>query len=75
MIPLPPLDGGRVAVGLLPDALAFPLARSERYGMLDPVALCSSCRCSASASVWISNIMAYIMQPPVDWITAHASLA
>ena len=34
MIPLPPLDGGRVAVGLLPDALAIPLARTERYGML-----------------------------------------
>ena len=34
MIPLPPLDGGRVAVGLLPDALAFPLARLERYGLL-----------------------------------------
>jgi Zn-dependent protease len=33
MIPLPPLDGGRVAVGLLPDALAFPLARLERFGM------------------------------------------
>jgi Zn-dependent protease len=33
-LPLPPLDGGRVAVGLLPDALAFPLARLERYGML-----------------------------------------
>jgi len=34
MLPLPPLDGGRVAVGLLPDGLAFPLARIERYGML-----------------------------------------
>jgi Zn-dependent protease len=34
MLPLPPLDGGRVAVGLLPDALALPLARIERYGML-----------------------------------------
>ena len=33
MIPLPPLDGGRVAVGLLPRALALPLARLERYGM------------------------------------------
>lgn len=33
MIPLPPLDGGRVAVGLLPDRLAFPLARMERYGI------------------------------------------
>ena len=34
MLPLPPLDGGRVAVGLLPDALALPLARLEPYGML-----------------------------------------
>ena len=31
MIPIPPLDGGRVAVGLLPRALAMPLARAERY--------------------------------------------
>ena len=34
MLPLPPLDGGRVAVGLLPDVLARPLARLEPYGML-----------------------------------------
>ena len=34
MIPLPPLDGGRVAVGLLPRELGLRLARFERYGML-----------------------------------------
>ncbi len=34
MLPVPPLDGGRIAVGLLPDALAEPLARMERMGML-----------------------------------------
>jgi Zn-dependent protease len=39
MLPLPPLDGGRVAVGLLPDALARPLARLERYGMLVMIGL------------------------------------
>ncbi|HER26427.1 MAG TPA: site-2 protease family protein [Rhodospirillales bacterium] len=33
MVPIPPLDGGRVAVGLLPDYLALPLARLERYGI------------------------------------------
>jgi Zn-dependent protease len=33
MLPIPPLDGGRVAVGLLPDRLAFPLARLERSGI------------------------------------------
>jgi len=34
MMPIPPLDGGRVAVGLLPRPLAEPLARLEPYGML-----------------------------------------
>ena len=34
MLPLPPLDGGRVAVGLLPNVLARPLASLERWGML-----------------------------------------
>lgn len=34
MLPIPPLDGGRVAVGLLPRALATPLARLEPFGML-----------------------------------------
>ncbi|MFQ5984457.1 MAG: site-2 protease family protein [Alphaproteobacteria bacterium] len=33
MLPLPPLDGGRVAVGLLPRWLALPLARLERWGL------------------------------------------
>jgi len=33
MIPLPPLDGGRVAVGLLPRRLARPLAGLERFGL------------------------------------------
>ena len=34
MLPIPPLDGGRVAVGLLPNVLALPLSRLEPYGML-----------------------------------------
>jgi Zn-dependent protease len=34
MMPIPPLDGGRVAVGLLPNALAVPLSLLEPFGML-----------------------------------------
>jgi Zn-dependent protease len=34
MFPLPPLDGGRIAVGLLPNVIANPLARLEPYGMM-----------------------------------------
>jgi Zn-dependent protease len=33
LIPLPPLDGGRVAVSLLPHRQAFQLAKIEPYGM------------------------------------------
>jgi Zn-dependent protease len=33
LLPLPPLDGGRIAVGLLPDALARPLSRVEPFGI------------------------------------------
>jgi len=33
MLPLPPLDGGRVAVGILPAPLALRLARLERVGI------------------------------------------
>jgi Zn-dependent protease len=34
LFPLPPLDGGRIAVGLLPNIFANPLARLESYGMM-----------------------------------------
>jgi Zn-dependent protease len=34
MFPLPPLDGGRVLVGLLPDPLSSKVAGVERYGFL-----------------------------------------
>lgn len=34
MFPLPPLDGGRIAVGLLPNIFASQLARLEPYGMM-----------------------------------------
>lgn len=34
MMPLPPLDGGRIVTGLLPYRLAVPFARLERWGLL-----------------------------------------
>jgi Zn-dependent protease len=34
LFPLPPLDGGRIAVGLLPNIFANALARLEPYGMM-----------------------------------------
>src|SRR5260370_36111425 len=34
MLAIPPLDGGRVAVGLLPRCLGAPVDRREPFGML-----------------------------------------
>lgn len=34
LLPLPPLDGGRIAVSLLPHKLAYQFARLEPYGMI-----------------------------------------
>ena len=34
MIPIPPLDGGRVAIGLLPKFFSYQLAKLERYGFI-----------------------------------------
>jgi Zn-dependent protease len=34
LFPLPPLDGGRILVGILPKPVAAPVARLEPYGLL-----------------------------------------
>jgi Zn-dependent protease len=34
LLPIPPLDGGRVLMGVLPSSLARLLSRAEPYGML-----------------------------------------
>ena len=39
LLPLPPLDGGRIAVSLLPPRLAYSYARIEPYGMMILIAL------------------------------------
>jgi len=39
LLPLPPLDGGRVAVGLLPGPMAYQLSKLERYGFIIIVVL------------------------------------
>src|SRR5262249_40615715 len=39
LFPLPPLDGGRIAVGLLPNVFAKQLARLEPYGLMILIAL------------------------------------
>lgn len=39
LLPLPPLDGGRVLAGMLPNKLAWKLSRVEPYGLIILLAL------------------------------------
>jgi Zn-dependent protease len=34
LIPIPPLDGGRVLMGFLPDSYAYSLGKIEPFGMI-----------------------------------------
>lgn len=42
LLPVPPLDGGRIVTGLLPDALAWRFARIEPYGLIILIVLLAS---------------------------------
>ncbi|MFD1624203.1 site-2 protease family protein [Azospirillum griseum] len=66
LIPLPPLDGGRVAVGILPDALAFPLARLERFGMLILLGAAFLLPTIGRQIGVDLNVMSWVLGPPVD---------
>ena len=68
MIPLPPFDGGRVAVGLLPDALARPLAGLERHGMLLIVGLLFILPMIGAQFGVNLNLVGWLLRKPVDWV-------
>jgi len=55
LIPVPPLDGGRVLVGILPDRQAAAYSRIEPYGMILIIVL-----------VFFTNIFSYVLAPMLD---------
>jgi Zn-dependent protease len=65
MLPFPPLDGGRVMVGILPDFLARPLARVEPYGMLILIGL-FIVSFAAMQGGWGFNILAWLVLIPAQ---------
>lgn len=54
LLPLPPLDGGRVLTGLLPAPYAYRFARIEPYGFMILLALL------------VSGILGMVLWPPVQ---------
>ncbi|HYD30742.1 MAG TPA: site-2 protease family protein [Azospirillaceae bacterium] len=68
MIPLPPLDGGRVAVGLLPRPLARPLARLEHWGLFILIGLLVIVPMVGSQLGHNVNILSWLLMPVVEYI-------
>lgn len=56
LIPIPPLDGGRIAVGLLPVGPARRLAQVEKYGMLIII-------CVLIGLPWLGSLIGATIQP------------
>ena len=54
LLPLPPLDGGRIAVSLLPNHLAYKYAQIERYGFIILIVLLAT------------GILGRIMEPFIE---------
>ena len=55
LFPLPPLDGGRIVVGLLPIKQAMAFSRIEPYGFFIVMALVVS---GLVSSLWMQPMMA-----------------
>jgi len=64
LIPLPPLDGGRVAVGLLPPSLSEPLQKLEPYGFAIVVGLL--------LMGWLQAIISPVVMGGSAWLISWA---
>ena len=67
MLPLPPLDGGRIAVGLLPHQLAIPLARLERFGLFIVVGVIFLLPLLGRQLGVELNVFSWLILRPIEW--------
>lgn len=68
MLPLPPLDGGRVVTGLLPASLARPFAKIERYGLFILVGLIFILPWLGNALGFRINLFAWLIGGPSEFV-------
>jgi Zn-dependent protease len=66
MLPLPPLDGGRVLTGLLPGRLAWKYARIEPYGLFILIGLLFLVPFASESLGLPFNPIASILLPPIQ---------
>lgn len=68
MLPIPPLDGGRVLTGLLPDDLAWRFARLERYGLFVLIALLFLVPIAAAQLDIAFNPLVLLLLPAIELV-------
>ena len=68
MLPLLPLDGGRVLNGLLPPRIAEKHAKTERFGMAILILLIIVPPMLGSILHQELNLIGAILMPPVTWL-------
>lgn len=61
LIPVPPLDGSKILVGLLPPAQAVAYARLQPYGVLILLLLA------------FTNVLSIFLVTPIRWLVAQAT--
>lgn len=74
LLPLPPLDGGRIVTALLPRELAIRFARLERYGFMILIGILVILPLVGQQLEVDLNILAWILLPVVDavvWVLAQ----
>ena len=70
MLPIPPLDGGRVLTGLLPMELAIRFARIERFGLLILIGVIFLVPLLAQQFGYTINPLAAVLLPIIEVVHA-----
>jgi Zn-dependent protease len=70
LVPIPPLDGGRIAVGVLPFRAARAWAGLERYGMVFVLILIAGPSLLRQAGIHFDPLSAFL-EPTVSWAFDH----
>lgn len=70
LVPVPPLDGGRIAVGILPLPLARAWAGLERYGIVFVLILVAGPALLRQAGVAFDPL-GDLLEPAVGWVYDH----
>ena len=69
MFPVPPLDGGRVAMSILPNALARPFAKLERFGFLILLGIIFLLPMLGRQIGTDLNLFRWAVGIPLEWLT------